>query len=341
MKVFITMFDVNKRVDAPLTPLFRAFEQTTLKECDVVFIPITYMDDYKADSVLMAEVLVSNKKIVVFDFVEYGWDEARPDHLFGVNTEKWTERKFHNRDYINFLDGFIKSNAHNVILYFKRELVNDSALNPPFKVLPIEYPGANTIETSVDSFEEYNNRPIDVMMVWGLSNPSRPILHGEFCKRSALNGQHLVGNLEHVSICQQRGEKRMSVMAFVPDFARISIHQILHIQSMAKISISMNGCGKKCFRHAEASFNSAMALQETDYKWSHPWVDDNSAIVLPNRDNSTLIDEIASYENIRYYLSEPERLYHIYKQGISNWKNYEATNYSNYILKEIEATWGN
>jgi hypothetical protein len=339
MKAFTTIFHKGHQYDPTLSYLFREFEiVNNVNDCDVVILPITYQDNYAFDQDLMEEVERSGKKIVVVDFVEYGWDVPYPSHIFGVNTNKWMD-KFKNLEYLK-LDEFIYRNSSRVAVYFKRELVAGTMFGAPFKILPAEYPGVSTLpENPTSTFEEFNNRPIDVIMVWGLSNPSRPILHGEFVKQSALNGQHLVSNLDHVTICQKRGDKRMVVMAHVPDFARISNSIILHLQSMAKISISLNGAGKKCFRHTESSYNSVMALQENGLDWAYPWVDGVNSIELPNRvSNNKLIDEHASYSKIMSWLDAPEKLYEMYLNGIGNWKNYEVNKYAtDYILKEIKS----
>jgi hypothetical protein len=334
MKAFITLFDKRDTVDGTLLSLFRGFERSTLQDCDVVIVPITYFDEYQANEWLMELVLSMQKRVVVFDFVEYGWDVLKPNHIFTVNTIEWAG-KFRNQEYLK-LDRFLAGS--NVILYFKRELLADNKLQPKFKVLPAEYPGVSTLPEPVHpaTYDEFTNRPIDIIMVWGLSNPSRPILHGELAKQTALNGQHLVSSLEYFNECQRRGEKRMVVLAHIPDFARVSIHQILHLQSLAKISISLGGAGFKCFRDSEASYNCVMARQKNPLEWSYPWLDGINCIDLPNRTHSTLIDENRSYEKLMAWLDSPEQLYKVYLQGINNWKNYDANNYANdYILKEV------
>ncbi|HET6459082.1 MAG TPA: hypothetical protein VFG24_09420 [Nitrosopumilaceae archaeon] len=336
MKAYITFFHKNNSYEGTLIPLFKAFDKVSnVDDCDVVIMPITYLDNYVFDVELMETVRSSGKKIVIVDFVEYGWDILKTNHLFGVNTNSWYE-KFKNLEYLK-LDDFI-SKYPRIILYFKREFIDSFNYVKPFNILPIEYPGVSTLPNNkVDSFEEYNNRPIDVIMVWGLSNPSRPILHGEFVKQSALNGQHLVSNIDHVTVCQSRGDKRMVVMAHIPDFARQSISILLHLQSMAKISISMSGAGCKCFRSTEASYNAVMAIQENHLAWSYPWIDKVNSIELPNRENSVLINEYSSYEKIMECLSKPEELYEMYLNGTENWRNYEIGKYSTeYILKEIQ-----
>jgi hypothetical protein len=339
MKAFLTIFHKGHAYDPTLSSLFKAFEKVdNVRDCDVVILPITYQDNYVFDHDLMEEVQRSGKKIVVVDFVEYGWDVKRPDHIFGVNTGQWKD-KFKNEDYFK-LDEFINRNSERILVFFKRELVKNG-VKAPYKILPAEYPGVVNLPeyNQFCTFEEFNNRPIDVIMTWGLSNPSRPILHGELVKQSALNGWHLVSNLDHVTTCQKRGDKKMAVIVHIPDFARIPIHIILHLQSLSKISISMNGCGKLCFRHTESSYNSVMAFQEYNMERSYPWVDGVNAIELPNRPNSVLIDENESYKKIRKWLDSPVELYEMYLNGVSNWKNYEASTYSNeYILKEIQKT---
>lgn len=336
MKAFITIFHKGHAYDPTLTALFRPFEKVNnVEDCDVVIMPITYQNDYVFDYDLMEAVQRSGKKIVIVDFVEYGWDVKTPDHIFGVNTYMWGN-KFQNPDYYR-LDEFIYRNSGNIALYFKREFV-DNGREYPFKVLPVEYPGVAYLpeHNPEQSFDEFNNRPIDVLMTWGLSNPSRPLLHGEFVKQSALNGQHLVSSLEHVSTCQARGDKRMVVMVHIPDFARIPIQILLHIQSLAKVSISCNGAGAKCFRSAESAYNSVMALQENGLEWTYPWIDGINSINLPNKEDSTLVDETKAYERIMHYLNRPDQLYAMYVHGINNWKSYEVNKYSSeYILKEV------
>jgi hypothetical protein len=112
---------------------------------------------------------------------------------------------------------------------------------------------------------------------------------------------------------------------------------------MAKISISMNGAGRKCFRSAEASYNSVMALQENNLEWSSPWINGANCIELPNKPDSVLIDENKAYGRLMHYLDSPKYLYGMYLQGIDNWKSYEVGKYSTeYVLKSTErALWQN
>lgn len=340
MKALLTIFHRGHQYDPTLATLFRAFERVeNVEDCDVVIMPITFKHDYVFDHELMEAVQRSGKKIVIVDFVEYGWDVPKPDHIFGVNTSQWKHKFDQNPEYYK-LDEFIYRNSGSVLVYFKRELVKDSVVVAPFSILPVEYPGVVSLPDYNQhvSFEEFNSRPIDVVMFWGLSSPSRQILHGALIKESALRGQHLVANLDYLNEFQRCGEKRMVMPIHIPDFSRISIQILLHIQSMAKISISMGGAGAKCFRDCESSYNSVMARQENNIDWAYPWIDGENSIMLPNRSDNVLIDENKSYEKIMEWLDKPKELYDVYLNGISTWKNYEVNKYSSeYVLKTIKS----
>lgn len=333
MKAFITLCHKNHSYDGTLTHLFRAFIKTSLQDCDVVIFPVTYQNEYVADEELMSAIVNSGKKIVIVDFVEYGWDATNTNHFFGLNTREFLN-KFQNGEYLK-LDDFFKNMKElgRIALYFKREL-NESPITD-FDILPAEYPGIATLpDHKIDTFDQFNSRPIDILMVWGLSNPSRPILHGELLKQSALNGQHLVSSIDHVSTCLQRGDKRMVVLLHIPDFARVPIEQILMLQSLSKITVSLNGAGVCCFRDTESSYNSVLARQENNKQWTYPWIERINAIGLPNKKNG-LIDEAWSYSRLMGHLEDREGLYNIYLHGTANWKNYEVNNYSNYILNQV------
>jgi hypothetical protein len=89
MKALLTIFHKGQEFDATLFSLFRAFERVhNVSDCDVVIMPVTYKDDYVFDHDLAEEVQRLGKKIVIVDFIEYGWDVQRPDHILGVNTGK-------------------------------------------------------------------------------------------------------------------------------------------------------------------------------------------------------------------------------------------------------------
>lgn len=360
MKAFLTLCDKHGKLDGSVKHhLFRTIEQVSLEEADLVFIVITHFEDYEPDFELFERITASCKRIVVVDYIEYGWDKTDTDHIFGINTEEYI-KYFSCKEYIH-LDAFLKANIDKILIYFKRELPLNSKVSAAFKILPIDYTGIlKTLPKSIppipfeeydkpDSFEEFNSRPIDILMIYGKSNPSREQLHGEIMKQAHNNGWNIINNAHTLNnpemtengvlrkTYRSTGEpiKKLVVLLYQQHFERMPMAACLKLQQMAKITVSLNGCGRKCFRHAEASYNSVMALQENGLQWAYPWTTDNS-IILTNCTNSTLIDTVFSVDTLRHEMDEKLILYNIYLNGIANWEKYETKYYTeNHFLKNI------
>lgn len=364
MKVFLTSGDKKGKLDGSVQDhLFRTSEKTSIEDCELIFLVITHFDDYQPDYELFERIISSGKKIVVVDYIEYGWDKTETDHIFGINTEDFISL-FACKEYIH-LDAFLKANIDKVLIYFKRELPLNSKVTAPFKILPIDYAGIlKILPNSIpeipfseydkpQSFEEFNARPIDILMIYGRSNPSREKLHGEIMKQSHENGWNIItkgATLNHPEISDSKGIKQnnLVVLLYQQHFERIPMAACLKIQQNAKITISLNGCGRKCFRHTEASYNSVMAMQENGLQWAYPWTIDNR-ILLPNWlddelklmyiDKKTpLVDTKLSTIVLKTALENPIGLYNIYLNGIAHWEKYETKYYTeNYFFKNIKA----
>jgi hypothetical protein len=85
---------------------------------------------------------------------------------------------------------------------------------------------------------------------------------------------------------------------------------MIELYKQSKIVISAWGIGRKCFRDAEAPFDSVMAIQETYYHYSYPWIDGKNCIKLPNKISENgleQIDEEAAVDIILYYLNRLEK----------------------------------
>lgn len=366
MKVFLTSGDKKGKLDGSVQDhLFRTSEKTSLEDCELIFLVITHFDDYQPDYELFERIAASGKKIVVVDYLEYGWDKLETDHIFGINTEDFINL-FACKEYIH-LDAFLKANIDKVLIYFKRELPLNSKVKAPFKILPIDYTGIlRILPKSIpeipfseydkpQSFEEFNSRPIDILMIYGRSNPSREKLHGEIMKQAHENGWNIITNfssLQHKELSENGKikQKNLVVLLYQQHFERLPMAACLKLQQNAKITVSLNGCGRKCFRHAEASYNSVMALQENGLQWAFPWIGvpfidlpkhelikDNNCIELPNIKESPLLNTVDSTVVLNGFLKTPEALYKIYLNGIAHWEKYETKYYTeNYFFKNIK-----
>ena len=129
------------------------------------------------------------------------------------------------------------------------------------------------------------------------------------------------------------------------------MNDILHAQSMSKISVSLNGCGVKCFRHSESPVNSLMALQDNVLEWTYPWTEENSILLPPKRHSSSNIlpgqlnSDLTEWENLDTVLSirmlirllnNPRHIYSKYVLGVENCRKYLLKNYIPYLKSIIE-----
>jgi len=341
MKFFATALQKNGIIDNFYNGWFTALVNNhpnfqlvaNVETCDVVFICHTHREDFEFDTETAQKIFRLKKPIIVFDFVERG-SKVFPSIYLGAKGVEY----YANKNYIA-LFSFFEKLCPQIKLYFKRELLLSEDLSKiPFPVKPAEY----TIgfqNYPIETEEQFNRRLIDIFFVWGYSNWSRPILHGELMKYAA-------GRPSNSLICDwsyifRDKEPHKIVLIYAPPHRRIPLKELLGYQSQAKISIALNGCGQKCYRHAEVPCNSVMAMQETNLVWSYPWKDGENCIVLPVVGKQRKIDEVEAVKKINGYLKQPEKLYSIYLKGTENFRNYRIDNYiPNYITKEIKNVFG-
>lgn len=326
MKFYFTSLSKNGELDGCLDHhVCTQFERVSPQDAEYVGLVITHTNSYVFDKDQFD--LIKNKKVVIFDYVEYGWQITNLNHFYGQNTQKH-ERLIINKEYL-LLDEAIKS--LQVVCYFKRELPKD--FTSKYNTYPAEYVCIQPIEEPV-SFEAFNGRAISIFFNWGLSNPNRLKLHGALYSLSHEYGYSIVSARNHLEGCQKDNPENLLVFSqFAPHYARTSMEEVLHLQRSSKISISLNGCGVKCFRNAESPINSVMAIQQNTLAWTSEW-DDTNAIVLPNKKDG-MIDEQASITKMLDILKNPENLYARYIKCIENNKIYTQQNYCNELRRRI------
>jgi hypothetical protein len=114
--------------------------------------------------------------------------------------------------------------------------------------------------------------------------------------------------------------------ANTPHYARFSMDVIDKINELSKISLSLAGAGRICFRMSESPRNSVMYLWEDEMAHSHPWI---------NGINCIRSKEGTEIETIIQALNNPS-LYDVYVAGVENCRNYELKKYIQYIEEKIE-----
>jgi hypothetical protein len=330
MKFYVTALDVNSKVDNCIRDqIFPFLDISSIDDADYVVLAITYISDWEFDAQEFEKI--KHKPFVIFDYIEYGHEVYENNHLFGINTNDYI-KYFESK---NLMDLDRALSQVEIKCYFKRELslsLNEKDIY--FPVYPIEYPVLNYGEFSVDTEEKYNKRPIDIFFNWGWSNPSRADLHGSFYSLAEKFKYSVVS--DHTQISKEKKDhpnRPIIYTSFTPHHSRLHMIDLLQIQRFAKISISLNGAGIKCFRHGESSINSLMALQENNMKWTYEW-NNNNSIILPNKKNSHIIDSESSI-SIMLDLLNSSNLYDRYVNCVNNNKFYNQKQYINELLRRI------
>lgn len=263
--------------------------------------------------------LNSIKDYILVDFCEYGHDFSFPEtHLFGFNTDLFGS-SFRGDEWKKF-DDWVKRNPPKV--YFKREIFNDSVGD---MAVPIEYPAMYYVPP-IESKEAFNSRPLEVFFSWGFSSELRRQLHGEIWKRAKDFDYMVNDNLYYLKAFLEKEENpRKWLTCCIPWYARHPMPEIIGVNALAKISISHQGAGKKCFRSSESTLNSLMAHPKDNLRWSYPWDDTNSIRFEIGREVETIVEALRG-----------EDLYEKYVLGVSNAKNYVLQTYiQNHIEKTI------
>ena len=95
----------------------------------------------------------------------------------------------------------------------------------------------------------------------------------------------------------------------------------------SKITISMPGCGVKCFRHGENCQDAIMAFPIDSLAWSYPWTEQNSIRFIP----------FGAFAGSIHRSIENSNLYELYCAATENGRNYRPETYlRRWVLANIE-----
>lgn len=265
------------------------------------------------------DALLGVKDYVLADFCEYGHDFAFPEtHLFGFNTDLF-KRSFEGDEWEKF-DDFVRNNPPK--LYFKREIFKDAVGD---MAIPIEYPAMYS-PPPIQSKQEFGERVLECFFSWGYSSERRRQLHGEIWKRAKDFGYMVCDNLYYLSaFIKNEGNPKKWMTACISHYVRHPMNEILAVNGMAKVSVSLPGAGNKCFRNAESPLNSVMALPKDNVVYSYPWDESNSIPLEQGKEIETIIEALRD-----------ENLYERYVAGVENAAKYLLPDYiKNHIEKHI------
>lgn len=283
--------------------------------------PIPIVIVTRSDTFQFNEELRRLGKYILVDGSEMGWDEKYQNgtHLFGKNTMDYAD-KFIGDEWKKFDDWVVENPP---ALFFKRELLEGDESDA---VVPINYPCWYPIPEP-DTKEQFDKRPLQSSFIWGLSHEYRKMLHADHWRRAGEFDYVVCDNVKNIDLfIQHESNPKKRLAANVPWYARHEMEEVMRVGGMSKVSISINGAGRHCFRDSESPINSVMYRWEDGIRFSYPWLhNENCLKSIPGKE----------IETINEALNNPD-LYEIYLRGVQNCHNYYLPNYvKNYIEPAI------
>lgn len=269
------------------------------------------------------------KKFVCVDFIEGGWDAKLDKTLIvGENTFDYDYMK---GDGWGEMHDFLSSNKP--ALYLKRELLLSDETDT---IKPIEYPNWQP-DYPLDLKEDFNNRPILAFNYWGRSHEARLILQGQFWKHAAIYGYSVCDNIYQLNDFMHHERNAKKLVSFhMPFYSRVPISEIMKINRMSKLSISLPGCGVKCFRSTgESIVNSVCVLPADNLAYSMPFIHGVNCIKFSTNNDVTGLKNEWDVMGVVEKALANQNLYDIYLESkkLADW--YQIDNYINNYLQPL------
>lgn len=288
----------------------------SIADADITLVCISHYEDYTFGSHLNK---LRGKKWGMVDFMEY-YSMVSPgvNHLFGRNHE--AAYGLHGNPEWEKLDQFCAENPPAI--YFKRELFK--GLRSP-SIQPIEWP-CHLPAWELEGKTAFNGRPFEVFFNYGVSDCSRPILHGEILRHCCQQGYEVINAFEHIDAkIHQPGKKWAAIHA--PHTHRTHINQIVLRQAQSKISVGLRGAGIKCFRNSEL-VHTMPAIHSPNIEWAFDWQDGYNCVHLGVG---------TEYKDL-LMATRRDNLHELYMNAQANFDNYRIPNYiDRHIIPSIQA----
>lgn len=319
MNLHLISSDASGRVcGTNKTQLFDHLPLCQYNDASAILVPVTFFADYRFNETLWA----NNKPVIVVDYLEYGWSfwhNRTESHIFGDgNLPPYLQQ---NPEWAK-LDQWIAKQPR--VLHFKRELLAKDA-GP--QIRPISFLCMHG-EAPLQSREQFESRPCDVINVWGHSHPLRPRLHAKIFEAMIDRGVNVISDWCQLENMPKTPKTWLSV--YSPYWCRKPINTVIDFQRQSKISVSMPGAGAHCFRMSESPVDSVMAmLIEPDLAYPFPWIDGKNCVkMLPFSEVESMICALRG---------EGYDLYECYLGSRENISHYRPDNFvREYFLPEIQ-----
>lgn len=330
MKVLITSLNLkhglNPIVDRLFEPLAHEFTKCSVDDCEAIFISfIAPENDFTLDRPLLDRIVNRGVPVVIFDHME----TMGRDFFLGVGSI---------HDEAGYVDLHRAVRSLKTKAYFKRELAVDAKPPTQCPVYPLDWTVPDFRNWGeISGPKDYEKRPIDILMSWGYSSESRPRLYGELMRKAGQFGAHFALSDADLRYALKEKRERIFALMFAHCTRRIDLSNLLEWQQWSKLTVSLKGCGMKCFRCAEGSYNSLLAQQAPEtVQWSYPWIAGKNCIGLPNALDGE-VDEVAAVERLYEWLRINQgSLHDLYLRCVENQRNYRMEHYSRkYLLPKL------
>lgn len=312
--------DAQGRIDPPLQNLLRHLPRDGGKR--VTIVPITRLDDFRFN-------LSINGPWVLWDHSEFGWDwKQHTSYRWGV--DRLDHEWFKSDEYRRF-DDFVVN--HPPIMTFQRELLAADATDT---LIPIEY-GNWLPRTPIDSPERFRRRPIEVLHNGGRSHEGRMTLFGAIFQGASRHGYDVITRWEDIRPALADSNSRKWANIHCPHYSRIDVRDVDRWNNQSKLSVSMPGCGRKCFRHSEAINGSIMAFQEDQLAWSYPYVDGVNCVRFVDFETDPTTASFAVNKLNSVVEMEPHAIYSLYVRAQEQADKYRCERYAHdWIAGNVE-----
>ena len=297
-----------------------SWQESTVAAADVVLLLIAGGTDYCFDAAAFAEVTRRQLPVILLDY----WEG--PD---------WTADSGHGQRTAALHEA-------RVVAHFKRELRADYVNANPYPVLPLDFALSRRCWSKTnqpDTQLQYTNRKIDVFYPWGYSNADRPLLHAELFRAYQRFGDIPATTVEDVRHCLDMDQRIPLALLFLPSHRRLPIETVLAMQHTAKLSLSLPGYGRKCWRSQEAGCNALAVHQSPEQtQWSFPWVPGHNCLSLPSIAGTDRLDAAAAVETLYHWIMiDHGPLYHMYTESVRNAANYFSDRYAaSYLVPAMQ-----
>ncbi len=270
------------------------------------------------DNFIFNTELENISEYVLIDMCELGWDKSFDNtHVFGKNTTDFSYR-FQGNEWSKF-DEWVKNNPPKY--HFIREILKKDVTG---NIHPLDYPCYAPVYESGNK-ATFDLRPINVFNFWGRSSEYRVKVHADIWLHSSENGASVCDNMYYFNkFLAEENNSNKWVTLNIPHFSRVDIQNIYNINGFSKLSLSLKGCGNKCFRMSESPVNSIMVMEENDIAYAYEWVHGVNCIKFKGNPIDAIEEAL-----------KRDDLFEIYCRGLENIDKYRLINYTKNYLEPI------